>query len=93
MRSTLARTFPIIVHCLMTLRVGLNMFWMRRMKKTNVPTVKASRSTSHIPTHTTAEMDTASRTPTTQLNRASSPTESSAAVMAFWLCSSNRSCS
>ena len=82
-RSTLARTFPMMVHCLMILRVGLNMFWMRRMKKTIVPTLRASRPTSHIPSQTTAEIETASSTPNTQLNPASSPTESSAAAMAL----------
>ena len=82
-----------VAHCLMILRVGLNMFWMRMMKKTRVPTLSPWRPTSQFPTHTTAEMDTASSTPTTQLNRASSPTDSRAATMALRLCSSNRSCS
>ena len=82
-----------VAHCLMSLRVGLNMFWMSRMKRTRVPTLNAPRPTSHIPSQTTAEMDTASSTWNTQLKRASSPAESSAAAMAFWLSSSKRCCS
>jgi hypothetical protein len=69
----------------MILRVGLNMFWIRITKSTSVPTVIPSRSTSHTPSHTIAEMVTASSTPTTQLNRASRPTASSAACIAFVL--------
>ena len=77
----------------MILRVGLNMFWIRMMNRIRVPTLKALRSTSQIPSQTTAEIETALRTPTTQLNRACRPTDSSAAAMALRLCSSNRSCS
>ena len=39
MRSTLAKTLPILYHSLTILRAGLNMFCSSRTKETSVPTV------------------------------------------------------
>ena len=93
MRSTLAKIFPMVLHSRMILRVGLNMFWISTVNMTSRPTVIVLRSISHRPVHTTAVMESASSRATTQLKRADRLAVSSAASMAFLLCTPKRSVS
>ncbi len=88
-RSTLAKTLPILYHSLTILRAGLNMFCSSRTNSTSVPIVIASRSTSHTPSQTTAEIASASTSAITKLNWAWMLAAISEARMLFSVCSEN----
>ena len=90
MRSTLAKTLPILYHSLTILRAGLNMFCSSRTNSTSVPIVIASRSTSHTPSQTTAEIASASTRAITKLNWAWMSAISEARMLLLGL-SENRS--
>ena len=89
-RSTLAKTLPILYHSLTILRAGLNMFCSSRMNSTRVPIVIASRSTSHTPSQTTAEIASASTRAITKLNWAWMLDASTDACMLFAVWSEKR---
>ena len=88
-RSTLAKTLPILYHSLTILRAGLNMFCSSRMNNTSVPTVMAPPPMSHHPNQTTAQMASASMSATTKLNWAWMLAAPKEARMLFSVCEEN----
>jgi hypothetical protein len=91
MRSTLAKTLPILYHSLTIFRAGLNMFCSSRTNSTSVPTVIACLSSSQTPSQMTAEMASASTMAMTKLNIAWMLAAPREACMLFSVCSEKRS--